>query len=211
MNTDRIKELARKQGKSITYICNLIGRPKYYLNDIAKAEDRKIPDEDLKILAINLETTIEYLKGETDDAQFRLSSMGMKTFPYGNNHSRPVYGHASAGLGVIAEENISTTEPVNPEYDTEDFFWLEVDGDSMSPVINNKDLVLVQKEIPLESGSIMVVLIDDTEGFVKKIAINEDSVTLHSFNPHYPPMVFGGSDIGRLRFVGKVIEMKRKF
>ena len=211
MNTDRIKALAKKQGKTVTYICQLIGRPKYYLNDIAKAADREIPEEDLKTIAINLETTVEYLKGETDDPRFYLSSIGMKTLPYENHGTRPVYGHTSAGFGVLAEQDILGHETVSPEHDGEEFFWLEVNGDSMSPVINDKDLVLVQKEMPLESGSLMVILVDDTEGFIKKIAINEDTVTLHSFNPYYPPMVFGGSELGRLRFVGKVVEMKRKF
>lgn len=44
MNTDRIKQLAKKQGKTVTYICKLIDRPKYYLNDVAKAADREIPE-----------------------------------------------------------------------------------------------------------------------------------------------------------------------
>ena len=54
MNTDRIKQLAKKQGKTVTYICKLIDRPKYYLNDVAKAADREIPEKDLQIIAINL-------------------------------------------------------------------------------------------------------------------------------------------------------------
>ena len=55
------------------------------------------------------------------------------------------------------------------------------------------------------------VIVDDEEGFVKKISIDEDTVTLRSFNPHYPPRVFGGVEIGRLRFVGRVMELKRRF
>lgn len=211
MDTRRIKELAKLQGKSLSYICRLIDREVYYLNDVAKSEKREIPENDLRTIAINLETTVEYLKGETDDPKFHLSTIGMKTIPFENQGIRPVYGHASAGIGVIAEQENNGYETVSPEYDSEDFFWLEVDGDSMSPVINDKDLVLVQKEMPLESGSIMVVLVDDTEGFIKKVSIEDDTVTLNSFNPYYPPMVFGGSDLGRLRFVGKVVEMKRKF
>ena len=66
MNTSRIRDLAKQQGKSVTYICKLINRPKYYLNDVDKKPDRMISDEDLKTLAINLGTTADYLKGETD-------------------------------------------------------------------------------------------------------------------------------------------------
>lgn len=211
MNTDRIKALARQQGKSITYICQLIDRPKYYLNDVGKSPDSQIAENDLKVIAINLGTTVEYLKGETDDPYFHLSSVGLSTFRHETSGKRPVYGHASAGLGVIAQQEILDYEEVDPEFDSNDFFWLQVDGDSMSPVLNDQDLVLVQKEAPVETDTLMVVIIDDEEGFVKKVSLDEDTVTLHSFNPQYPPRVFGGSDIGRLRFVGRVIELKRRF
>lgn len=66
MNTDRIKALAKEQGKSITYLCSLFNRPKYYLNDIKK-NDSEIPEEYLKIIANELNTTVAYLKGETDN------------------------------------------------------------------------------------------------------------------------------------------------
>ena len=184
MNTSRIRDLAKQQGKSVTYICKLIDRPKYYLNDVDKKPDRMISDEDLKTLAINLGTTAEYLKGETDDPLFHLSSVGLTTEPYEKNCKRPIFGHASAGLGVIAQQEVLGYEQVDPEFDANDYFWLQVDGDSMSPVLNDRDLVLVEKEAPLETDTLMVVLVDDDEGFVKKVSIHADSVTLHSFNPH---------------------------
>lgn len=210
MDTTRIKELAKSQGKTLSYVCQLIGRKVYYLNDLKKTSEM-MSDEDLRTIAANLGTSVEYLKGETDDPVFHLSSIGIKTFPYETSGKRPVYGHASAGLGVIAQQEVLGYEAIDPEYDAEDFFWLQVDGDSMSPVLDNRDLVLVQKDAPLESNTLVVVVVDDTDGFIKKIAIDDDTVILHSFNPYYPPMVFGGSDLGRLRFMGKVIEMKRKF
>ena len=84
MNTSRIRDLAKQQGKSVTYICKLIDRPKYYLNDVDKKPDRMISDEDLKTLAINLGTTAEYLKGEPDGYKittaYNLTSCKTKTF-----------------------------------------------------------------------------------------------------------------------------------
>lgn len=210
MDTTRIKELAKAQGKTLSYVCQLIGRKVYYLNDLKKTSEM-MAEEDLHIIAANLGTSVEYLKGETDDPNFHLSSVGLKTFPYEKSGTRPVYGHASAGLGVVAQQEVLGYEAVDPEHDAEDFFWLQVDGDSMSPVLNNRDLVLVQKDAPLETDTLVVVVIDDEDGYVKRVCIDEDSVTLHSYNPHYPPRVFGGSDLGRLRFMGKVVEMKRKF
>lgn len=72
MDTSRIKSLAKKQGKTLSYICGLIGRKVYYLNDISK-NNAEIPDEYLKILAENLGTSVAYLKGETDDPDITLN------------------------------------------------------------------------------------------------------------------------------------------
>lgn len=210
MNIDRIKALAKNQGKSITYICQLIDRPKYYLNDVAKAPDRMIADEDLRVIAANLSTSVEYLRGETDDPNFHLSSVGLEVLPYEGRGARPVYGHASAGLGVLAEQQTLGMEPVAPQYDTDEYFWLKVSGDSMSPLLLDGDLVLIHRDAPIDTNELMVVILDDTEGFVKKVCVDEDTVTLHSYNPYYPPMVFGGAELARLRFIGRVVEQKRK-
>jgi transcriptional regulator with XRE-family HTH domain len=72
MDTSRIKSLAKKQGKTLSYICGLIGRKVYYLNDISK-NNAEMPDEYLKILAENLGTSVAYLKGETDDPYITLN------------------------------------------------------------------------------------------------------------------------------------------
>ena len=211
MNTERIKKMAKKQGKSIKYICDLIDRERYYLNDVAKSTGQGISDEDLKTIAIDLNTSVEYLKGETDDPSFDLSSVGLDVLPTSPQPLRPIFGQASAGTGTLAQQTVLGYEPVNAAYNTDDYFWLLVKGDSMSPVFTDRDLVLVQRDAPVESGTIMVVVVDDDEGFIKQVSVLEDTVTLHSFNPAYPPMVFGGSELGRLRFIGRVIEQKRKF
>jgi len=209
MDTSRIKKLAKAQGKTLSYICGLIGREVYYLNDLEKSSTEMSLD-DLRVIANNLDTTVEYLRGETDDPNFHLSSVGLEVLPYEGRGVRPVYGHASAGLGVLAEQESLGMEPVAPQYDTDEYFWLKVSGDSMSPMLVDGDLVLIHRDAPLESGTLMVVIVDDSEGFIKRVSVDEDTVWLHSYNPYYPPRSFDGVDLARLRFVGRVVEQKRK-
>lgn len=66
MDTTRITELAKMQGKSMTYLCSLIGKYRSYLNDV-KVKNMKMPEEYLEAIAADLGTTPEYLKWETDD------------------------------------------------------------------------------------------------------------------------------------------------
>lgn len=206
----RIKEMTKKNGYTMKHICAKLGVRDNFFTD-CKHRGAPIPDDVLKTLSTMLDTTVAYLIGETDDPAFHVESVGLKTMPYQQRGMRPVFGHASAGKGVLAEQENMGYEPVAPDYDTDEYFWLQVSGDSMSPKIDDGDLVLVNRDAPIESNTIMVVILDDVEGFIKRVSINEDTVTLHSYNPFYPPMVFGGAEMARLRFIGRVVEQKRKF
>ena len=65
MDTSRIVALAKKQGKSMTHLCNLIGKGRGYIKDV-RYKDRDMPEEYLRAIAADLGTTPEYLRGETD-------------------------------------------------------------------------------------------------------------------------------------------------
>lgn len=62
---DRIKELAKEQKRSLSYICAQIGVANNYLTDIARGKNTLKPDRLAQIADI-LSTTPEYLRGETD-------------------------------------------------------------------------------------------------------------------------------------------------
>jgi transcriptional regulator with XRE-family HTH domain len=66
VNIDKIKGLAREQGKSIAYICSLLGKGRGFLNEV-KYGKNSIEESELKIIADDLNTTPAYLKDETDE------------------------------------------------------------------------------------------------------------------------------------------------
>lgn len=65
MDTTRIINLTKQQGKTLVYICKLIGRAGNYLNEV-KNKGLTMPEEYLQTIAADLGTTPEYLRGETD-------------------------------------------------------------------------------------------------------------------------------------------------
>ena len=136
----RIKEMTKKNGYTMKHICARLGVRDNFFTD-CKHRGAPIPDDVLKTLATMLDTTVAYLTGETDDPVFHVESVGLKTMPYQQRGMRPVFGHASAGLGVLAAQENMGYEPVAPEYDTDEYFWLQVSGNSMSPKIDDGDLV----------------------------------------------------------------------
>lgn len=68
MKTDRIRELAKQNDLPLAFLCRRIGVAKVYFNDIDKS-GRDIPDDKLSAIANLLNTTPEYLKGETDQKE----------------------------------------------------------------------------------------------------------------------------------------------
>ena len=132
-------------------------------------------------------------------------------FPYGKEIRLPVLGRVCAGNGILAEQNIIDTEIADSIYGNGEYFYLSVKGNSMSPHINNGDLVLVKKQEMVESGDVAVVVVDREEGMLKKVMITDDAVKLISFNPYYPELTFEKDEISRVNIIGKVIESKRKW
>ena len=65
MDTTRIINLTKQQGKTLVYICKLIGRVGNYLYEV-KNKGLTMPEEYLQTIAADLGTTPEYLRGETD-------------------------------------------------------------------------------------------------------------------------------------------------
>lgn len=62
---DKIKILAKEQGKSMSYICNQLGLARSFFIDVSKGKST-LKDDRLAQIAEILGTTPEYLKGETD-------------------------------------------------------------------------------------------------------------------------------------------------
>jgi transcriptional regulator with XRE-family HTH domain len=61
----RIKGLAKESGRTMSYLCQKMGVARVYFNDIEKS-GREIPSEKLAIIADALDTTVDYLLGNTD-------------------------------------------------------------------------------------------------------------------------------------------------
>jgi len=123
----------------------------------------------------------------------------------------PVLGRVSAGTGITAEENVIGYESADARFGTGEYFYLQVSGDSMSPKIDDGDLVLVHRQTSVDSGTIGVFSVDGEDGFVKKVEYDVENIDLISFNPYYPPMHFHGPDVLRVYVWGKVVKLERRF
>lgn len=125
----------------------------------------------------------------------------------------PVIGRVAAGYACHAEEYTEDYEYVNRMYINSqyDYVYLRVRGDSMYPLFQENDLVLVQCRESVENGDYAVFVIDDEDGIVKRFYRYPNRIELISENPYYPPRIFHGSQMERVRIFGRVVEVRRKF
>ena len=124
----------------------------------------------------------------------------------------PVIGCVRGGPGGLAYEERLGEEPAQIKGRAEDYFYLKVVGDSMSPEINEGDLALVRIQPTAENNDLVVAVIKgefDDEGTIKKLNHYPSAIALTSFNPDYPPRFFAGKEMKRVTIVGKVVRTVR--
>lgn len=129
--------------------------------------------------------------------------------------SIPILNTIVAGMPVDAYEDILGYEEITHELAiTGDFFALKVKGNSMDPVLQEGDILIVRQQPDVDSGDIAIVLINGDMATVKKVQKQEAGIMLIAFNQSvYEPHFYTNDDIKNLpvKIAGKVVEMKRSF
>jgi len=119
--------------------------------------------------------------------------------------SVPLVGAVSAGLPVLALENIESYLPVRADIIRgREVFALRVKGESMlGAAILPDDIVVVERTATARNGQIVVAMVDD-EATVKTYYKENGSHRLQPENDAFQPMIFD-----EVQILGKVISVYR--
>lgn len=122
----------------------------------------------------------------------------------------PLLGRVSAGLGLLAEQNIEDTLSLPRtflRYQTGEVFALKVKGDSMIGAgILEGDLVVVRIQADANNQDIVVALLGE-EATVKYLRKEPNRVLLISANPAFPPREVGPD----FKILGRVVDLIRHY
>ncbi|MDT2844706.1 XRE family transcriptional regulator [Vagococcus lutrae] len=112
-----------------------------------------------------------------------------------------VTAKVSAGTGItwLGDSTYDKEVTSKPKHYDEAF---EINGDSMTPLFKDGEVIFVEHTEIVENGQIAVVQIDE-ESFIKKVYIEEKAMRLVSLNKDYEDIIAG--DDCDIRIVGKVI------
>ena len=123
----------------------------------------------------------------------------------------PLVGRVSAGLPILAVENIEDSFPL-PEVllhgsPRDEVFMLRVDGESMKNAgIRHGDIIVVSHGCHLEDGDIVVARVQGESATVKRLYREKDCARLQPENELFEPIRVPYSD---LEIAGKVIGLMR--
>lgn len=124
----------------------------------------------------------------------------------------PVLGKVKAGYNYLAEENVVGYESIDDVSNPEEYYALQVTGDSMEPLFSDGDIAIVHKQDDFESGNTCIILINGDEATVKKVVRMEDGIDLIAMNPYYPVRHFSNEDMKKIpvKIIGKVVEARKR-
>ncbi|MGI6004430.1 MAG: transcriptional repressor LexA [Christensenellales bacterium] len=132
-----------------------------------------------------------------------------QNFPRHSVEHLPVVGRVTAGLPILAEENIEDSLPLPKDFlhgDPGDHFVLTIKGDSMTGVgINDGDYVIVKRQQTARDGEIVVALLEN-EATVKRLYKEKDCIRLQPENDLYEPI--RSRDV---QVLGKVVSLLRRY
>lgn len=126
----------------------------------------------------------------------------------------PILGTVKAGYDYLAQENIIDYIAFKVDgKDLENYYGLYVTGDSMEPLFDDGDTVIVHKQDDFENGDYCVVLINGNEATVKRVYKGITGLELKAINPYYPPRIFTKEEIEDLpvKIIGVVEKSIRNF
>jgi len=207
---ERLKEARLSKGFTLEELAKKVRTSKQTISRYEKGEIKNIPYEKIETIAIVLGIdpyslfTWEQATNSLENSINQNNSIVMLNDV--KLYNAPLFESVSAGFGVTAVNEIVGYIPVIICSDDEaaDTICIKVKGDSMSPKIEDGDIIQVRKQTSVDSGDIAVVLLDGSEGLVKKVEYDTEWIKLISLNMNYPPIVLKGKDVLRCAVLGKV-------
>lgn len=205
---NRIKQLRNEKGWSQKRLSKEIGASSQQLISLYELGENEPSIDTYILLSEIFEADIDYIAGKSNIRRKQNNSGQSKKL-------LPVLGTVKAGYNYLAQENvIDYIDPSMNITDPENYFVLKVKGDSMSPLFDENDYLVVQKtDTELYNGDICVVLINGDEATVKKVVRTKDCIELHAYNPYYPVKKFTAKEVEELpiRIIGTVVRLIRNF
>lgn len=196
----RIKKLREDAGMTQTELGARLNMSGSAITQYEKEIRRPSPELLVRIAEV-FNVSTDYLLGYGDDSK-RKSAVRI-----------PVLGSVRAGIPLEAQEEILDYEEISESFARSGkFFALRIQGNSMEPILHERDVIIVRQQDDVDSGDIAVILVNGNDATVKKIKKTQEGVFLVPMNvDEYAPSFYTNEEIESLpvRVIGKAVEVRR--
>lgn len=184
-----IRQKRKEAGLSAEELGKKIGKNRATIYRYENNSIEKLPANVLVPLANALSITPgELIKRNGDDSPSLPAGTFKPVFK-----KVPLLGYVAAGKPLEDLNQDVSYVNVDGKYNVD--FAVKVVGDSMIDIdINDGDIVFAKSMSEVENGQIAVVEIDHEKACLKRFYRSNDTITLISANPKYPPMVFNADN-----------------
>lgn len=207
MNTKFIEFLKKQIGnKSLGQIEIQTGVPKSTISYVLRGLRDTPKPETLKKLSKALPCSFDDLMEAAGYIELKSNKQtGVKI---------PVLGVIPAGIPIEAIEDILDYEEISEDMASRgEYFALKVNGDSMSPIINSGDIVIIKQQDDAENGKICVVIINGFDATLKRIKKEQNGIWVLPENPYcdFKPTFFTNKEIidTPVKIKGVAVEIRR--
>lgn len=199
---DRLEEALNLRDMKPTELAKISG-----ISEGAISQYRKgaytATQRNLEKIARALQVPIPWLMGATDSIPGAIPN-GFEPLPHMD--SVPLVGQIACGTPILAEENIEDTVSVPSQWHAD--FTLICKGDSMSPTVQDGDLVAIRMQPEVANGEIAAVRIEN-EATLKRVYIHAEYIELRPENPDYPSIIRRRLEMNDVHIEGKAVGICR--
>lgn len=202
----RLLELSQEKGVSLASLSELLGRnPTYLQQFIRKGSPRKLEEQDRATLARFLGVAEEELREAQENSYVkspRRESGAWVEVPRLDLGASAGPGRVAGGEGAFDTFRFSRRWLTEQGLERAQLSAIRVEGDSMEPLLNNGDEILVDRSPRPFRDGIHVVRLGDTL-MVKRVAsAGAGRIALLSQNLAYPPVEVAADEV---EIIGRVV------
>lgn len=194
----RREQLGMKQeelGRKIGY------KSRASINKI-ESNQRKLPQDKIKIIADALMTTPGYIMGWDDELV--PDPLPKNIIPI-ETRNIPMIGDVACGEPITANQEFQSYVEVGANINCD--CCLRARGDSMKNIrIYDGDIVFIKRQPMVENGDVAAIIIEDEVTLKRFYYYQENNlIILKPENSEYKDLIYSGSDLEQIKVFGKAV------
>lgn len=201
----QLKKARTRSGLKVDEIAAKLGvsQQTYYNYESGNREPNA---DNLRALANIYNTTVDYLLGVD-------SNVAPINIPLSSGAKIKVLGKVPAGIPIEAIEEIVDEIEISDKLanDGYDYLALLVTGDSMIPMYQDGDIIIIRKQETANTGDDVVAYVNGYDATLKRLQRYKEGIRLKALNPNFESKYYSNEEVGKLpvSILGVVVEMRR--